>query len=368
MYKYILDIAHIENVIDLFLEFVSQQPEQQGMKPSFTNGYLWKSEGYKLSTFVHGTDKLLPQRWNQKAIASGAVAEMAIKAMGIQANNFVDRFQKTSFMNKLTEKPQEGGEILFRFYRNIIDDRSSLEEFAGFFGRRYDIISYLFYLKDPDHNLPCKPNLFRGAFQSLGIRTECFASCTYDNYMAFNAALRELADLYSRYAEHISVLAAHSFAWIISQYPEVKSYIFEGERLELLDNKKKQERQANVKVRVNQTEFRKNLIDFWSGKCCITGCKQTDILIASHIKPWRSCELNSECVDAFNGLLLVPNLDRLFDAGYISFQDDGTIMLSPYLSPEDASILGVSKGIRIPGLQKQHHKYLEFHRNNVFKK
>lgn len=367
-YKYIQDIAHIEHIIDLFLEFVSQQPEQHGMKPSFTNGYLWGNEGYKMSTFVRGTDKLFAKPWNTKAIDSGAVADMAIRAMSIQENNMVNVNQKVSFRNKLQSSPQEGGELLYRFYKNETDDRSSLEAFAAFFGRKYDTISYLFFLKDPDHYFPCKPRLFADAFRDLGIRTECFASCTYDNYMAFNAALRELADLYSRHAEHISVLDAHSFAWIISHYPEVRSYIFEGKRLEQLDEKEKQERQATIRARVNQTEFRQNLINFWSGRCCVTGCSKTDILIASHIKPWRDCELNSECVDPFNGLLLVPNLDSLFDAGFISFQDDGTIMMSPHLSPEDARILGVSESTHISGLQEQHHMYLEYHRNNIFQR
>ena len=38
-YKYIHDVEYVENIIDLFLEFVSKQPEQHGLKPSFSNGY-----------------------------------------------------------------------------------------------------------------------------------------------------------------------------------------------------------------------------------------------------------------------------------------------------------------------------------------
>ena len=96
-YKYILDIAHIEHIIDLFLEFVSQQRDQHSMKPSFANGNMWGNEGYKLATYVRGTDKLFAKPWNRKAIDSGAVAEMAIRAMSITENNMVNKNQKVSY-------------------------------------------------------------------------------------------------------------------------------------------------------------------------------------------------------------------------------------------------------------------------------
>ena len=49
-----------------------------------------------------------------------------------------------------------------------------------------------------------------------------------------------------------------------------------------------------------------------------------------------------------------------------SIYDDGTIMVSQFLSPEDARKLGVSEDIRITGLQEQHLKYLDYHQEHVF--
>jgi hypothetical protein len=59
------------------------------------------------------------------------------------------------------------------------------------------------------------------------------------------------------------------------------------------------------------------------------------LLIASHIKPWRSCETATERLDGANGLMLTPDVDRLFDRGMISFSDDGAVLVSPALPAED---------------------------------
>ena len=58
-------------------------------------------------------------------------------------------------------------------------------------------------------------------------------------------------------------------------------------------------------------------------------------LIASHIKPW-ACSESGEKLDIDNGLLLCPNHDALFDSGYISFDENGVIMISEHLKRDDA--------------------------------
>ena len=70
------------------------------------------------------------------------------------------------------------------------------------------------------------------------------------------------------------------------------------------------EKRQLLKARVGQGDFRKHLIEYW--QCCsVTGCSRLDCLMASHIKPWRKSN-NQERLDVFNGLLLTPNLDKLF--------------------------------------------------------
>ena len=51
------------------------------------------------------------------------------------------------------------------------------------------------------------------------------------------------------------------------------------------------------------------------------------MLLASHIKPWRDSN-HQERLDKFNGLLLLANLDKAFDLGFISFDDSGKVPIS----------------------------------------
>jgi hypothetical protein len=97
------------------------------------------------------------------------------------------------------------------------------------------------------------------------------------------------------------------------------------------------EKIALAKARRGQGQFRRRLIDHWKG-CAITGCKEQSLLVASHIKPWAT-STNKERLDPFNGLLLNPTWDRLFDQGLVSFEDDGSLMISPYLSQNDRDSL-----------------------------
>lgn len=122
------------------------------------------------------------------------------------------------------------------------------------------------------------------------------------------------------------------------------------------------ERNALVRARVGQGLFRERLIDFWHG-CSISSFSHYDILMASHIKPWRVSD-NQQRLDVYNGLLLLPNFDKLFDKGYISFADSGKIVFSRYFPHEDRVLLGINDSTRLLRVESSHKPYLRFHRDN----
>src|SRR3546814_20491762 len=62
--------------------------------------------------------------------------------------------------------------------------------------------------------------------------------------------------------------------------------------------------------------------------CRVPKVDRIEHLRASHCKPWRDAS-NVERLDGDNGLLLPPDVDHLFDRGFISFADNGTVLLSP---------------------------------------
>lgn len=124
-----------------------------------------------------------------------------------------------------------------------------------------------------------------------------------------------------------------------------------------------EEREAVVKVRVNQGAFREELLKRYE-KCVLCGIKKKELLIASHIKPWKDSE-PEEKVDVDNGFLFCPNHDKLFDNGLISFSDRGEIIISESLDEENRTYANVRQGMTI-GLTEGNRKYLLFHRNEVF--
>lgn len=127
------------------------------------------------------------------------------------------------------------------------------------------------------------------------------------------------------------------------------------------------EKEAIVKSRRGQGRFRTNLMSI-EKKCRITGVSDPRLLKASHIKPWRACETNSERLDGNNGLLLSPSVDHLFDNGFITFADDGQMILSTKIAPDQLEKLGIMTDapVNVGKFSSEQAQYLRFHRENIF--
>lgn len=120
--------------------------------------------------------------------------------------------------------------------------------------------------------------------------------------------------------------------------------------------------------RVGQNLFRNALFDYWEGRCCVTGLTVPGLLRASHIKPWAKCGSDDERLDVFNGLLLAPHVDALFDGGWISFSDEGGLLVSEALPYSAKTQLGISPTWTLRELKSAHMTYLAFHRAHQLRK
>lgn len=127
------------------------------------------------------------------------------------------------------------------------------------------------------------------------------------------------------------------------------------------------EKSELAKARRGQGKFRENVRSI-EPKCRITGIDARFLLIASHIKPWRSCDSGAERLDGANGLLLAPHADWLFDRGLLSFADNGCILISGLLEREDLCRLGLGdiNGKPTGSFSPTQCRYLDFHRRFVF--
>ena len=117
--------------------------------------------------------------------------------------------------------------------------------------------------------------------------------------------------------------------------------------------------------RVSQGLFKERVGKIES-KCRITGVENPVHLVASHCKPWRD-STNEERLNGENGLLLTPSTDHLFDRGFIGFENDGALIISPVAHRPSLLRMGIdtTKVVNVGVFTSGQKQFLEFHRNAV---
>jgi hypothetical protein len=147
----------------------------------------------------------------------------------------------------------------------------------------------------------------------------------------------------------------------INERVELEEEFNELEQLEALPIAET-EKERMIKGRVGQGKFKKLLLER-ECKCALCGVTDPRLLIASHIKPWKDAT-NEERLDVNNGLLLCANHDALFDKKFISFDEDGAIIISKSLKEVDRIFMNVHDNLRIVVHEKQE-RYFGEHRNGL---
>lgn len=121
-----------------------------------------------------------------------------------------------------------------------------------------------------------------------------------------------------------------------------------------------------ILARRGQGRF-KEAVHLLERQCRVTKVSRLEHLRASHIKPWRDSS-NDERLDGENGFLLTPNIDHLFDRGFVSFEDNGRLLISPVAHTSSLLKMGVpvDEAINVGGFTEGQRSYLDYHRNEVF--
>jgi predicted restriction endonuclease len=122
-------------------------------------------------------------------------------------------------------------------------------------------------------------------------------------------------------------------------------------------------------------QFRAGLMSKWKFQCALTGVKNENLLVASHIKPWAACrDEPRQQTDFDNGLLLCSPIDKLFDRGFLTFNDDGSIKLHKVghersLDEGSLAVFGLVAA-KLPKIEQtlttKSKEFLAYHRNHVF--
>jgi len=132
-------------------------------------------------------------------------------------------------------------------------------------------------------------------------------------------------------------------------------------RAQTVDLPRTTEAERLVIQRVGQDVFREALLDYWGGRCPLTGIAEPALLRASHIVPWSDCT-DEQRLDVHNGLLLSALWDAAFDRGLVSFRDDGGVLISSKLGEAARAALSADLVQPLSGLRTIHRTNLASHR------
>lgn len=146
--------------------------------------------------------------------------------------------------------------------------------------------------------------------------------------------------------------------------PNIAEDLAEVEIIEKSTDISSAERLQLVKARRGQGVFKYN-VRINERRCRVTGTQDVQHLRASHIKPWRDAT-NTEKLSGFNGLLLAPHIDHLFDRGWISFSDAGQLLIANSLSRDVLEKWFIDPHHDAGPFSDEQSGFLEYHRAKVF--
>lgn len=133
-------------------------------------------------------------------------------------------------------------------------------------------------------------------------------------------------------------------------------------------------REQSVKTRVGQYFFRLAVLNSYNYKCCVTGLNKPELLIASHIKPWKDSDAKKERTNPRNGLCLNALHDKAFDKGLITIDKNYNMVISSQLKKSEMDddtkawfLKYNGKKIILPDRFYPDKDFIEYHNDFVFK-
>lgn len=325
---------------------------------------VYKDQEFYKYRIAETVEQLLKRsEWKEEDIGTKKIFQNVKEAMDA-SGNLVYVTNRLHFYDDCEANLEQSERALFKLFRSG-DDEAAFGMLTEAFGKVYDVIGYLYFIHDSKRYLPIASSNFDERFEKIGIDYRMSHRCSWENYRGFIRIIRDIRDEMQDYydIDGITLLDAHSFIWMFWKIDEYYETVAAEPYITTVHAS---DSEAIVHVRNGQSQYRKNLLSYWGNSCSVTGCTNVRLLKASHIKPWSDSD-NIEKGDVYNGLLLTPNLDAAFDRGFISFSDDGRIMISGQLSDDDCLKLGINDEMKLCKITDQHRKYLEFHRKHVFR-
>ena len=183
----------------------------------FKNNYfLKKEEGYKYKVFETAHNSLKLDSWKEEHIGTGYIAN-CFKDAYKQKGNLVFYRSDNKTELQINENVKETETLLYNLYLKD-EDAKSFEKAVKIFGGRYDLIAYLFFIKDKNKYLPISPKRFEQAFNLFGIDIKLQYNCSWGNYSKYINLIEQIKEEFEDCCGiKINLLDAHSFVWMVNQ-------------------------------------------------------------------------------------------------------------------------------------------------------
>jgi hypothetical protein len=194
---------------------------------SFQQGVAATWESYKPALRGAALRAMAVDKWDVGSIGSGKILEAAIAGIELPDNNLVrwqnrfghaNRSHRALIEARIDPGARRGLETwLFNFYRGTSKLGEAFEELRELAGSRYDLLAYMFFLRDMDKHMPIATKTFDEAFKRLGIDLVTTQRCSWDNYCQYNDALREVTAALIEQAGigNARLIDGHSFCWML---------------------------------------------------------------------------------------------------------------------------------------------------------
>lgn len=233
-------------------EHFNQQVVSKSGQPfrSFHQGLPSEWEEYKERVWHEAQEQLAVNTWREKDVGTGRILKAVISAIEINRsktlrNNLVAwdgrRGPQSRSHLALVEASQvetvQLEQWAFDFYRDEVTPQS-FEKLVDLVGKRYDLVAYLFFLKDRHRFLPIGTTTFDEAFSMLGVDLITTRKCSWENYSRFISTISEVQRLLVDVAgvTNVSLLDAHSFCWMLARLDSAAGPGIEIPAPELLSN------------------------------------------------------------------------------------------------------------------------------------
>lgn len=183
------------------------------------NSYINETENYKYAVLEQAKNSLLTKIWREDEIGNGRILKAVKDSIQTNViynyethqNNLIDWRKKDNF-SKLRAN-QKNEELLFDFFKSKIKDKRAFDQFSEL-RFSYQLIAYLFFIKNPQKYLPISQTRFDLIFSSLNIDLKTSHNSSWENYEEFIGIIKQFQNYLKTKFNGIELLDAHSFLWI----------------------------------------------------------------------------------------------------------------------------------------------------------